>query len=297
MSERIVDIFENPLPSYSIEVFPPKPNLEKTLEIIFDTIDRLKVIEPSFVSVTYGSGGYNRERALSIAGHLIQGAYRALSHITAVGYLRSDIVDLLDQLYYLGVRNVLALRGDIPPNLIFPDTELDRFRYAYDLIDFVKRDGRFCIGAAAYPEGYADSGDVDLSVLYLKKKAEVGADFFITQLFFDNARFYRFLEKARAVGISQPIVPAIMPILRNTNLKRILSLSSTSLPSGLQEKIDRFGADPLDLEKVGIAHAAKQVQDLREHGMKHIHLYTMNKSKQIIEICRLSETVSKSEGR
>ena len=204
---------------------------------------------------------------------------------------------MLDQLYYLGVRNVLALRGDIPPNLIFPDTELDRFRYAYDLIDFVKRDGRFCIGAAAYPEGYADSGDVDLSVLYLKKKAEVGADFFITQLFFDNARFYRFLEKARAVGISQPIVPAIMPILRNTNLKRILSLSSTSLPSGLQEKIDRFGADPLDLEKVGIAHAAKQVQDLREHGMKHIHLYTMNKSKQIIEICRLSETVSKSEGR
>lgn len=292
MSERIVDTLQNPFPSYSIEVFPPKPNSEKTLEIIFRTIDRLNALDPSFVSVTYGSGGYNRERALSIAGHLIQGAYRALSHITAVGYLRSDITDLLDQLFYLGVRNLLALRGDIPADLIFPDTQLDRFRYAFDLIEYVKRDGRFCIGAAAYPEGYADTMDVDLSIQYLKKKADVGADFFITQLFYDNDRFFRFLDKAESANISQPIIPGIMPILRNTNLKRILNLSSTSIPASLQEKIDRFGKDPLDLEKVGIDHAAKQIKNLRERGIKHIHLYTMNKSRQIIEICRLSEAVS-----
>ncbi len=292
MSERIVDTLQSDRPSYSIEVFPPKPDLEKTLEMIFRTIDRLKAINPTFVSVTYGSGGYNRERALSIAGHLIQGAYRALSHVTAVGYLRSDIADLLDQLYYLGVRNLLALRGDIPPNLIFPDNQSDRFRYAFDLIDFVKRDGRFCIGAAAYPEGYAGAMDVDLSIRYLKKKAEEGADFFITQLFYRNDSYYRFLDKARSAGISQPIIPAIMPILRNTNLKRILSLSSTSIPSSLQEEIDRYGQDPVDLEKVGVAHAAAQIRNLREQGMKHIHLYTMNKSRQIIEICRLSEAIS-----
>ncbi|HPE42286.1 MAG TPA: methylenetetrahydrofolate reductase, partial [Thermotogota bacterium] len=162
----------------------------------------------------------------------------------------------------------------------------------FDLIEYVKRDGRFCIGAAAYPEGYADTMDVDLSIQYLKKKADVGADFFITQLFYDNDRFFRFLDKAQSANISQPIIPGIMPILRNTNLKRILNLSSTSIPASLQEKIDRFGKDPLDLEKVGIDHAAKQIKNLRERGIKHIHLYTMNKSRQIIEICRLSEAVS-----
>jgi methylenetetrahydrofolate reductase (NADPH) len=288
MAESITDILKTGSESFSIEVFPPKPIFEKTLEVIFTSIERLKVLCPAFVSVTYGSGGYNRERALAIAKHITENGFCALSHLTAVGYQRTDVTEILDQFYYLGIRNILALRGDIPPDLTFPDFRSDQFHYAFDLIEHIKKDGRFCIGAAAYPEGYADSKEVGVSVRYLKKKAEAGADFFITQLFYDNDCYFRFIDKVRAQGITQPIIPAIMPILRNTNTDRILKLSATTLPLSLQEKLQRFADDKEEKEKVGMAHAVGQIMGLRGYGVDHIHLYTMNKSRQIIDICRMS---------
>lgn len=241
-------------------------------------------MNPLFVSVTYGPGGYNRERALSIANYITNLRLCALSHLTVVGYQKGDIHELLHQLFYLGVRNILALRGDVPANLTFPDHLSDQFHYAFDLTSFIKQDGRFCIAGAAYPEGYSDTADVDLSVKYLKKKADSGADFFITQLFFDNTKYYRFIEKAQAIGVTQPIIPAILPILKSTNLKRILQLSAIQLPAKLQSILEKYPEKSDDLEKAGINYAVQQMDDLYSSGVNHIHLYSMNKVKQAIEI-------------
>ena len=229
-TEFISDFFITQEDSVSFEVYPPKKGQRKQFEIIKNTIKRLKTLEPDFISVTYGPGGTNKGKAVDISAYIRKHDITPLAHLTSVGYTREDIPPILDKLHSIGVKNILALRGDVPQNAIFPHGAWCDFRYAKDLISMIKKDGRFCIGAAAYPEGHPDCKELKISINHMKEKIEAGADFFITQMFFDNQLFFDFLDRARDAGIHKSIIPGIMPVLRAKQIGKILALSDAYVP-------------------------------------------------------------------
>jgi methylenetetrahydrofolate reductase (NADPH) len=295
VAKRINEIFESKSDSVSFEVYPPKKGQKKQFEIIKNTINKLTDLNPDFISVTYGPGGTNKGKAVEISEYIenkydteIYNGTIALAHLTAVGYTREDIDGILDKLNQKGVRNILALRGDIPENVTFPHGAWCDFEFAKDLISVIKQDGRFCIGAAAYPEGHPDCKDVRISIDHLKTKVESGADFFITQIFFDNEVYYRFLDLVGESGMHMPIVPGIMPVLRAKQIKKIISLSQASIPDELNLKIEEYWEKPKEMEQFGIEFAIKQIEDLKKHGIKRFHIYTMNRWEQIEKIVKLS---------
>ncbi|HOO31743.1 MAG TPA: methylenetetrahydrofolate reductase [Thermotogota bacterium] len=295
MTGRISDIFQRKGDSVSFEVYPPKKGQKKQFEIIKQTINRLTDLNPDFISVTYGPGGTNKGKAVEISEYIENrhemGSHEgtvALAHLTAVGYTKKDIGEILDKLYDKGVRNILALRGDIPQNVTFPYGAWCDFEFAKDLISVIKSDGRFCIGAAAYPEGHQDCKDMKISVDHLKVKVEAGADFFITQLFFNNDLYFKFLDQVEDSGMHMPIIPGIMPILRAEQIRKIVSLSGATIPKDLNEKIELYKDKPEEMEKFGIEYAVKQIEELKRNGITRFHLYTMNRWKQVNEIVKLS---------
>jgi methylenetetrahydrofolate reductase (NADPH) len=295
MTGKICDIFRTKNDSVSFEVYPPKKGQKKQFEIIKKTINHLTDLQPDFISVTYGPGGTNKGKAVEISEYIEnkhdierhKGTI-ALAHLTAVGYTESDISDILDKLNSKGVQNILALRGDIPQDVSFPYGAWCDFEYAKDLISVIKSDGRFCIGAAAYPEGHQDCKDLKMSVEHLKVKVEAGADFFITQLFFDNTAYFRFLDMIESCGMNMPVIPGIMPVLKASQIRKIVSLSGATIPDELNEKIDLYKDNPKDMEKFGIDYSVKQIDELKRNGIKRFHLYTMNRWEQMNEIVKLS---------
>ena len=272
-------------PVLSLEVFPPSRSYP--LETVFTTLDGLQELAPSFISVTYGAASGERERSVEIASR-IQKDYpiEPLAHLTCLGQTRSEVAEKLDELSAIGIKNVLALRGDPLEDDPGFDPAAGDYRYAYSLIEEIRRRGDFGIVAAAYPEGHIECPNVSDSHLHLRRKVDAGAEVLITQLFFDNRIFFDFMERIGALGIDAPVIPGIMPVLNSKQIKRIIYLCGVSIPARILRLLDKYGKNPEDMEKAGIDYAAEQVTGLIESGVPGIHLYTMNKISQISEIAR-----------
>lgn len=268
---KLVELFEKKSCVYALEVFPPKK--ETGIAKLQDTLQNMAQTRPDYISVTYSAGGGgNREYTLQIARHLQQMGVEALAHLTCTGARRAEIAQRLADMQNAGVRNILALRGDRQPG-----HPLCRdYAHASDLMLEIKGHGGFYIAGACYPEGHPESGNVQQDVERLKAKTEAGAGHLVSQLFFDNGKFYRFLNLARKCGIHCPIEAGVMPIVRKEQIERTISLSSASLPSAFSKMVSRYAHDPHAFYEAGLAYAIEQIRDLIEGGVDGIHLYAMN---------------------
>ena len=274
---KLSEIFRWRKPVLSFEVFPTKADMP--LDAVFDAVAQLRELNPAFISVTYGAGGSQKGRTVEIATKIKQQYHlESMAHLTCVGHSREDIDRILTELAAAGVENVLALRGDPPINQ--PDFDYHRgdFKYANELIAHIRRQNRFSIAAAAYPEGHKACPRISLDWRNLKQKVEAGVDVLITQLFFDNRVFFHFLENVRALGIQCPIVPGIMPLYHEKQIKRILTLCGASMPPEILLLMEKYGGSPEDMRQAGIDYAVRQIQELLDNGVDGIHLEPMNKA-------------------
>lgn len=277
---RINELFYKKKPVISFEVFPPRP--EVSLNTVFLTIEKLKDLNPDYISVTYGAGGGSRNRTIEIASK-IKNEYNidVLSHLTCVSTSPKDIDNILESLSNANVDNILALRGDVPMDTQISFNPFYYFSYASDLVSYIKKRQGFCIGAACYPEGHLQSTDKKSDISNLKFKVDCGVDFLVTQLFFDNKLFYTFLEEISKAGINVPVTAGIMPVFNSTLIKKFTSMCGASIPKKLRLILNKFDNSPDDLSKAGIEYAVNQINELIEYGVSGIHLYTMNKSDQV----------------
>ena len=282
---RIDQILGLGQPSVSFEFFPPKT--DAGFASLFQTIDELKSIQPSYVSVTYGAGGSTREKTVQLVERIQREiGIRSMAHLTCVGHTAAEIGSILDDLWKAGIRNVLALRGDPPAGQYqFTATE-GGFANADGLVKFVAGRHDFCIGVAGYPEGHPQCLNLTRDLEHLKQKVDNGAAFIVTQLFFDNADFYRFRDRARAAGIKVPIVAGIMPILNVAQIKRFVSMCGAKIPQPLLLKLESLESNPEEVHAAGVDHAVLQCRDLIANGVDGVHFYTLNKSKATVQICK-----------
>lgn len=271
---KIIDRLNEDKIHISFEVFPPKT--DAGFEKVLAATDKIAELNPSYISVTYGAGGGTSKNTAKIAQH-IKDDLRMLSlaHLTCASSTKEEVCNVVENLKALGIENILALRGDIPAGMTFP-TE-DRFHYAYELVEEIKKHGDFCIGAACYPEGHVENEHKADDIKFLKQKVDSGVDFLTTQMFFDNDIHYNFLYRVREAGINVPILPGIMPITTKAQLKRSQELSGTVFPRRFLALVDRFGDYPEAMKQAGIAYATDQIIDLLSNGVKNIHIYSMNK--------------------
>lgn len=270
------ELYQKKTPVLSFEVFPPKKDAD--FHDIQGILEALKPLRPDYISVTYGAGGSEQSevRSREIArriGEVCQTP--ALFHMTCLMATRQRVERLLDKLRREDIRNILALRGDLPQ--AGGGQVLGDYRYAVDLIRDIKKNGDFCVGAACYPEGHIDCDPPEDNFAHLKAKQDAGADFFITQLFFENRFFYRFLNEARKKGVTAPVSAGLMPILSRSQIERMIFMCGVSLPGSIVKVLHRYGDNPGDLCKAGIEYAVRQAEDLIANGVDGIHLYTMNR--------------------
>ena len=270
------DLLKEKKPSISFEVFPPKRDLD--IEGIFETIDQLKDLEPDFISVTYGAGGTSKDLTVDIASRVKKEmGIETIAHLTCATSSVEEVNATLDGLDQAGVHNVLALRGDIPPER---RGEVNKpFTYASDLISHVKDRGTYSVGGACYPEGHLESSDLEADIRNLKKKADLGLDFLITQLFYDNETLFRFKDRLESHGIQTPLIAGILPVLNKKQIIRIQQLSGCTLPKKFLRILNRYEHDPAALKEAGTAYATEQIIDLLSWGVDGVHIYTMNKAE------------------
>jgi methylenetetrahydrofolate reductase (NADPH) len=271
-------------PIVSFEFFPPKT--QEAAAQLFETIGELHSLRPSYVSVTYGAGGSTRRNTIEIV-QKIQGTLdtRAMAHLTCVGHTREELSDILDELWAGGIRNVLALRGDPPADPTLLPNGLGELANAADLVQLARSRHNFCIAVAGYPECHPKCPTPDQDLDNLKCKVDQGASFIITQLFFDNADFYRFRDAARRSGIKVPIIAGIMPILNVAQIKKFVSLCGAKIPTALLERFDSVNADPQSVLAIGVDHSLNQCRELLTQGVDGLHFYTLNRSKATTLIC------------
>ena len=282
---RIDQILGKGKPTISFEFFPPKT--EAGFTSLFQSVEDLKPLRPSYVSVTYGAGGSTRQKTVQLVERIQNEAkIRSMAHLTCVGHTADEIGQILDDLWKGGIRNVLALRGDPPAGQSqFVATE-GGFSNADGLAQFVCGRHDFCIGVAGYPEGHPQCLNLVRDMEYLKRKVDNGADFVVTQLFFDNADFYRFRDHARASGIKVPLVAGIMPILNVGQIKRFVSMCGSKIPQPLLTKLESLESDPEAVHTAGTDYATQQCKDLLANGCEGIHFYTLNRSKATVQIVK-----------
>ncbi len=261
-------------PFFSFEFFPPKDDAGR--EALFATIASLEPLGPAFVSITYGAGGSTRARTVELAKQIAERTgITVLAHVTAFGQSRAELRGLFDDLSRAGIRNVLALRGD-PPRT-GEDVRSD-FAYASDLIAYLARTYDFCIGAACYPEVHVEATGPEDDLGHLVEKVEAGAKFLITQLFFDNEKYFSFVERARAAGIQVPILPGIMPITNYDQIARFTKMCGATFPPKLVAELEKQREHPKAIEDLGVAYAALQAMELLRGGAPGVHFYTLNRS-------------------
>ena len=282
---KIKDILNQKKFSLSCEVFPPKR--DGNLESLYTTIKELGEVKPDFISVTYGAGGSTREKTIEISSRVKNEFHMdVLAHLTCIQSTRHDLAAILDALIQENVENILALRGDPPEGTNkFLRTE-GGFGYANELVEFIRARNVFSIGVAGYPEKHSEAPSLHIDMMNLKRKVDAGADFIITQLFFNNDAFYSFRDRASDLKIHIPIIPGIFPILNYNQLTRIISLSGAQIPYRLGEKIEKNKDNPEEVEKYGIEHAIIQVENLLKNETAGLHLYCMNKSQPVKKILR-----------
>ena len=269
---RISDLLKREGVTFSLEVFPPKTS-ENYTETARKALEIAR-LNPDFMSVTYGAGGGTGEFTAGIAEE-IQKNYGVptLAHLTCVSSGRDHVMKMLEVYREKGIENILALRGDIPQD---GKVSTD-YKYAVELIRDIRENGDFCIGGACYPEGHVESENKREDLRHLKEKTDAGLDFLTTQMFFNNDIFYNFLYRAREAGIEIPVIAGIMPITSAKMLKRSIAMSGTDVPQRFRAIVDYFGTDPAAMTQAGIVYASEQIIDLIANGIRHIHVYTMNK--------------------
>lgn len=267
--------------AFSLEFFPPKKDMP--LSSVYGAVERLAATRPAFVSVTYGAGGGTRERTLDIAAHVDAMGLEAIAHLTCAGADRALIAGILDTLESRSLKNVLALRGDVPEGMD-PEAAFAHYRHASDLIAEIKKRKGFTVAAAAYPESHVESPSIEQDIRYMQLKAELGADFFITQLCFDTHAIIGLYERLYKAGVRAPVVTGIMPILNPKQIIRMALLSACSIPAPLSRIICLYGEKPEEFKKAGLRYAVRQINELKENGINKFHLYTMNKAEEIEQI-------------
>ncbi len=286
---KIRDILKSEEPHISFEVFPPKT--DAGFDSVLAATEKIAALKPSFISVTYGAGGGTSKNTVSIASHIKKDfGVTSLAHLTCVSSTKEVVHQVIGRLKEEGIENVLALRGDIPAEHEFPLP--NHYRYASELIEDIRQQGDFCIGAACYPEGHVETEHKKDDIVNLKHKVDCGVDFLTTQMFFDNHILYNFLYRIREKGITVPVLPGIMPVTNKKQIARIGGMSGTILPERFRAIVDRFGDNPAAMQQAGIAYATDQIIDLIANGISHIHVYSMNKPEVAAAIIRnLSEIV------
>ena len=292
---KIIDIIKSDQLALSFEVFPPKT--ETSFESVKKATEEIAKLKPAFMSVTYGAGGGTSKYTLDIAKN-IERTYGVptLEHLTCVSSSRETVRERIQEIKEAGIQNIMALRGDIPKDLIGADRSHWDYQHAIDLIRELKEaNPDFCIGGACYPEIHPESANQKEDIKWLKEKVDAGCDFLTTQMFFDNNLLYNFLYKIREAGITVPIVPGIMPITNANQVARSIQLSGSFMPQRFKSLVDKFGNDPAAMKQAGIAYATDQIIDLYANGIKAVHVYSMNKPEVAEKIQNnLSDIIGKS---
>ena len=268
---KAIELFEKK-PVLSFEVFPPKPDVP--IESIYEPLEALKDLRPDFISVTYGAGGSVPGASTAEICETIQNRHGipSIAHLPCINETKESVLQKLDVFREKGVMNILALRGDRNP-AVEPKND---FRYASDLIAFLREHGDFDIAAACYPEGHPEAQDLETDIMHLKDKVDAGASHLISQLFYHNPDFFAFLEKTAKAGISVPVEAGIMPVTSKKSIERMVSLCGASIPKRLAKLMARYSDDPASLKAAGLEYAIMQIIELLENGADGIHIYTMN---------------------
>jgi methylenetetrahydrofolate reductase (NADPH) len=274
---RISDLLERQRPVFSFEFFPPKT--DEGQETLRNTLEVLKDDQPDYVSVTYGAGGTTRNRTVEIT-KTIKGdlGIEAMAHLSCVGEPRERLVAILEEIEAAGIENVLALRGDPPRGETEWRAHPGGLSFSVELIRLIKERFGFCVGAAGFPEVHLDAQDRASDLRYAREKVEAGAEFLITQLFFDNEVYFEYVEDARGAGIEVPIVPGIMPITNYGQIRRFTDMCGATIPENLERQLDGRADDPEAVAELGVAYATLQCSDLLARGAPGIHFYTLNRS-------------------
>lgn len=271
---KISEVLKQDKPTLSFEVFPPKKDTDFAQVEAAST--QIAALNPSYMSVTYGAGGSTKGLTIRLAEE-IQKKYdvATIAHLTCVCAGKDSIRQALSDMKAAGIENILALRGDIPRDYegeVFTD-----FAHASELAELIKASGDFCVGGACYPEVHPDSADRNADIEGLKRKVEAGCEYLTTQMFFDNNIFFNFMYRVREAGIAVPIIPGIMPITRQVQVKNAVKLSGCNVPERFKNIVGRFGDTEAAMKQAGIAYATDQIIDLMANGVNHIHVYSMNK--------------------
>ena len=274
---RITGILTNSRPCFSFEFFPPKN--EEGVAALMEAAAALASLRPAFVSVTYGAGGSTRARTIEVVKSLKRElGLEAMAHLTCVGASTHELRDVLKEIERAEIENVLALRGDPPRGSTEFIPTANGFKYASELVELLSSEFRFCIGAACYPEKHLEASDFASDLRNLRTKVEAGAHFLITQLFFDNERYFAFVERVRRLGIDAPIIPGIMPITNIDQVRRFTSMCGATIPKRLLAELEARRNEPEAVLDLGVAYAVLQCVDLLAAGAPGIHFYTLNKS-------------------
>ncbi len=274
---KLTEILKRDGLSLSFEVFPPKT--DSAFDSVSEATQEIAKLKPSFMSVTYGAGGGTSRYTLDIAKTIKQQyGVPTIAHLTCVSSTRETVAEKIRELKEAGIENIMALRGDLTPELASSDRTKWAYCHAIDLIHDIKSSGEdFCIGGACYPEIHPESENQREDILHLKEKVDAGCDFLTTQMFFDNNLLYSFLYKIRESGITVPVIPGVMPITNGNQIERAIKLSGSFMPQRFKALVDRFGTSPNAMKQAGIAYATDQIIDLFANGIKNVHVYSMNK--------------------
>jgi methylenetetrahydrofolate reductase (NADPH) len=282
---KISNLYSTNRRTLSFEVFPPAR--DGSIKDLLTVVHELARLEPDFISVTYGAGGGTQDMSLEIASEIKNNiGLEVLAHLTCVQAKKADIAGILNDFKKENIKNILAMRGDPPQGeQVFQKTE-GGFGYANELVEFIKANYNFSIGVAGYPEKHVEAPNLTVDMENLKRKVDAGADFIITQLFFDNDDFYRFRDMAQNKGIDIPIIPGIFPVFNYKQIAKIASLCGAKIPALLHDKLARVSENNNEVAKYGTEYAIRQSQDLLDNGTEGLHFYSMNKSRHVTKIVR-----------
>jgi len=291
---KLREILNSPKLNLSFEVFPPK--VSDNFDSVADAVRKIAVLNPSFMSVTYGAGGGTSDFTIKLATE-IKDKYgvSSLAHLTCVSSTKETVKERISEYIECGIENVLALRGDLLPGMDIEDSSSWDYSHAIDLIHELKESGYdFCIGGACYPEIHPESKSLEDDLFYLKEKVDSGCEFLTTQMFFSNELFYNYLDRVRGIGINVPVIPGIMPITNANQIERALKLSNCTIPKKYLKLVESFGHDSKAMAEAGVAYATNQIVDLYANGITNVHVYSMNKPEIALKIKEnLSEIVGK----
>ncbi len=291
---KLINLLKQDTLSLSFEVFPPKA--DSSFDSVKAATEEIAKLKPAFMSVTYGAGGGTSKYTLDIAKN-IKDLYgvSTLAHLTCVSSTHETVKQKIDEIKEAGIKNVMALRGDIPENMDMSHRDSWHYHHAIDLIRELKEsDADFCVGGACYPEIHPESANQKEDIKYLKEKVDAGCEFLTTQMFFDNNLLYNFMYKIREAGITVPIVAGIMPITNAKQVERAINLSGSHMPQRFKSIVDKFGSDPAAMKQAGIAYATDQIIDLFANNITNVHVYSMNKPDVAMKIqSNLSDILGK----